>query len=62
MKSLQNVEVYVQTSQNLADIMDVVAAKTKVITEFSIVLKELQRGYKPEYDHILNLINLIDIY
>ena len=62
MKSLQNVEVYVQTLQNLVDIMDVVAAKTKVITEFSIVLKELQRGYKPEYDHILNLINLIDIY
>ncbi len=42
--------------------MDVVAAKNKVINDFSIFLKRLQKGYKAEYEHILNLINLIDIY
>ena len=36
--------------------------KNKISCEFLTLLIEVERGYRPEYDDILNEISLLDIY
>lgn len=41
--------------------MDVDALKLKIIQDFSKFLCEVRKGYKPNYDFILEEISLVDI-
>lgn len=42
--------------------MGVVALKDKVICEFDTLLKSLQKGYRYDYQFILEEISLIDLF
>ena len=41
-------------------IIDTAAVKDKVISEYNYLISRLEIGYKPEYDHILNMILFIE--
>ena len=41
--------------------LDVVALKKKVITEFDQLLRRIKKGYKPDYEFILQEISLIQL-
>ena len=54
--------VYVEKiySSNLNQ--DVDALKQKVIDEFKQLLKQVRKGYKPDYEFILQEISLIELW
>ena len=41
---------------------DVDALKYKVISEFKQLLKKIRKGYRPEYEFILQEISLIELW
>ncbi len=41
---------------------DVDALKQKVISEFKQLLKKIRKGYRPEYEFILQEISLIELW
>ena len=43
-------------------IVNTAAVKDKVISEYNHLISRLELGYKPEYDHILNMILFIETY
>ena len=43
-------------------IVNTAAVKDKVIFEYNYLISRLELGYKPEYDHILNMILFIETY
>lgn len=43
-------------------IEDVDVLKYECILEFEKYIKQLQKGYQPDYKHILNMINFIKVY
>ena len=51
---------YVTNNSNLNQ--DVAVLKEKVITEFIKLLKKIRKGYKPDYEFILQEISLIELW
>lgn len=51
---------YVTNNSNLNQ--DVAVLKEKVITEFTKLLKKIRKGYKPDYEFILQEISLIELW
>lgn len=41
---------------------DVDALKQKVVSEFQQLLKQVRKGYKPDYEFILQEISLIELW
>lgn len=42
--------------------IDIAAVKDKIISEYNYLVSRLELGYRPEYDHILNMILFVDTY
>lgn len=53
---------YVKTIYNSSPNLDVDVLKKKVISEFKDLLKKIRKGYKPDYEFILQEISLIELW
>lgn len=53
---------YVKTIYNSNLNQDVDVLKKKVISEFNKLLKKIRKGYKPDYEFILQEISLIELW
>lgn len=53
---------YVSKLSNSYLNQDVDALKQKVISEFKQLLKKIRKGYRPEYEFILQEISLIELW
>ena len=54
--------VYVEKIYNSNLNQDVDVLKQKVIDEFKQLLKQVRKGYKPDYEFILQEISLIELW